>query len=59
MTPDVIAVKALPDYVIEAQFADGEVRRFNIVVPDALQVLDLSSRNPLFFLNGQGHAVQL
>ncbi len=28
MTPDVVAVKALPDYVIEAEFADGEVRRF-------------------------------
>jgi hypothetical protein len=30
MTPDVLAVKALPNYQIEAQFADGEVRRFDM-----------------------------
>lgn len=30
MTPDVVAVKALPNYQLEAQFADGEVRRFNM-----------------------------
>lgn len=30
MTPDVIAVKALPGYVIEAEFADGEIRHFNM-----------------------------
>ena len=30
MTPDVVAVKALPNYVIEAEFADGEVRRFSM-----------------------------
>ena len=31
MTPDVIAVKATSNYLIEATFADGEVRRFNMV----------------------------
>ena len=30
MTPDVITVKALPDFLLEAEFADGEVRRFNM-----------------------------
>lgn len=30
MTPDVISVKAMSDYLIEATFADGEVRRFNM-----------------------------
>ena len=30
MTPDVIRVVALPDYSIEAEFATGEVRRFDM-----------------------------
>ena len=30
MTPDVVAVKVLAGYVIEAEFADGEVRRFDM-----------------------------
>jgi hypothetical protein len=30
MTPDVIKVKATPDYVIEAEFATGEMRRFDM-----------------------------
>lgn len=30
MTPDVADVKALPNFVIEATFADGEVRRFDM-----------------------------
>ena len=30
MTPDVLAVKALTNYQIEAQFADGKVRRFDM-----------------------------
>ena len=30
MTPDVIKVKALPDYFIVAEFKTGEVRRFDM-----------------------------
>ena len=30
MTPDVVEVKALPNLVIEARFADGEVRRLDM-----------------------------
>ena len=30
MTPDVIAVKALPGYALAAQFATGEWRRFEM-----------------------------
>lgn len=30
MTPNVVAVKAIANYVIEAEFADGEVRRFDM-----------------------------
>ena len=30
MTPDVIKVKATPDYFIEAEFATGETRRFDM-----------------------------
>ena len=30
MTPDVIRVTALPDFLLEAEFADGEVRRFDM-----------------------------
>lgn len=30
MTPDVIAVKVMPDYVLLAQFATGEWRRFDM-----------------------------
>lgn len=30
MTPDVVAVRALPDYCIEARFADGTGRRFDM-----------------------------
>lgn len=30
MTPDVIKVVAMPDYSIEAEFATGEVRRFDM-----------------------------
>ena len=30
MTPDVIAVRALPDYALLAQFATGEWRRFDM-----------------------------
>jgi len=30
MTPDVVEVKALPNFVIEATFADGEVRRLSM-----------------------------
>mgnify|MGYP003381694101 CR=1 FL=1 len=30
MTPDVISVTALPDFLLEAEFADGEVRRFDM-----------------------------
>jgi hypothetical protein len=30
MTPDVIKVKALPDYLIEAEFENGETRRFDM-----------------------------
>jgi hypothetical protein len=30
MTPDVVQVKALPDYSLEAVFANGECRRFDM-----------------------------
>jgi len=30
MTPDVVAVKTLPDYTLLAQFATGEWRRFDM-----------------------------
>jgi len=30
MTPDVVAVRALPDHVLLAQFATGEWRRFEM-----------------------------
>ena len=30
MTPDVVRVRALPGYVIEAEFKNGEVRRFDM-----------------------------
>lgn len=30
MTPDVTKVKALPDYLIEAEFENGEFRRFDM-----------------------------
>jgi len=30
MTPDVVAVKALPDYILLAQFETGEWRRFDL-----------------------------
>jgi hypothetical protein len=30
MTPDVIKVKVIPEYCIEAEFATGEVRRFDM-----------------------------
>lgn len=30
MSPDVITIKALSDFDLEAESADGEVRRFNI-----------------------------
>jgi hypothetical protein len=30
MPPDVVQVKALPDYFLEAVFADGERRRFDM-----------------------------
>jgi hypothetical protein len=30
MTPDVIAVKTLPDYILLVQFATGEWRRFDM-----------------------------
>lgn len=30
MTPDVTKVKASPDYFIEAEFANGEIRRFDM-----------------------------
>jgi hypothetical protein len=30
MTPDVVQVKAQPDYFLEAVFADGERRRFDM-----------------------------
>lgn len=30
MTPDVISVRALPDYCLEAEFETGEVRRFDM-----------------------------
>lgn len=30
MTPDVITVKTLPDYILLAQFATGEWRRFDM-----------------------------
>ncbi len=30
MTPDVIRVKATPDFFIEAEFATGELRRFDM-----------------------------
>lgn len=30
MTPDVIKVKALPDFLLEAEFADGGIRRFDV-----------------------------
>ena len=30
MTPDVVKVRALPDYCIEAMFADGEGRWFDM-----------------------------
>jgi hypothetical protein len=31
MTPDVVAVRALPNYQIEVRFADGEVRLFDML----------------------------
>jgi hypothetical protein len=30
VTPDVIKVKALPDFLLEAEFANGEIRRFDV-----------------------------
>ena len=30
MTPDIIKVKALADFILEAEFADGEIRRFDV-----------------------------
>lgn len=30
MTPNVVAVKALPDFMLEAEFADSEIRRLDI-----------------------------
>ncbi|MDD2768295.1 MAG: DUF2442 domain-containing protein [Methylococcus sp.] len=30
MTPDVISVKAKPGYIIEAEFSDGQIRRFDM-----------------------------
>jgi hypothetical protein len=30
MTPDVLQVKAIRDYFIEAEFATGELRRFDM-----------------------------
>lgn len=30
MTPDVVKVKVIPEYCIEAEFATGEVRRFDM-----------------------------
>ena len=30
MTPDVVKVRALPGYLIEAEFENGEVRRFDM-----------------------------
>jgi len=30
MTPDVIKVKVLPDFLLEAEFANGEIRRFDV-----------------------------
>ena len=30
MTPDVMKVKVLPDYCLEAEFETGELRRFNM-----------------------------
>ena len=30
MTPDVIQVKVTPDFLIEAEFATGELRRFDM-----------------------------
>jgi hypothetical protein len=30
MTPDVIKVKVIPEYCIEAEFETGEVRRFDM-----------------------------
>ena len=42
MTPDVIKVKALAEYVIEAEFADGATRRF-----DMRPYLDYPAFSPL------------
>ena len=30
MTPDVIRVKTLPDYCLQAEFADGQIRYFDM-----------------------------
>ena len=30
MTPDVVSVKALANFIIEARFIDGEIRRFDM-----------------------------
>jgi len=30
MTPDVIKVKAFADFILEAEFADGEIRRLDV-----------------------------
>lgn len=30
MTPDVVSVKTLPSYLLEAEFENGEVRRFDM-----------------------------
>lgn len=30
MTPDVVKVRAFPDFKLEAEFADGAIRRFDI-----------------------------
>ncbi len=30
MTPDVVKLKALPDFMLDAEFADGEIRRLDI-----------------------------
>jgi hypothetical protein len=30
MTPDVIRVKTLPDYCLQAEFADGQIRDFDM-----------------------------
>ncbi len=57
MTPDVIKVKALPDYVIEAEFANGEARRFDMQPYLDYPAFSLLKENGLFMRAHVEHGV--